>query len=184
MKSEVLVLAVVSIAAAGCAGHDKAAVRTPSPATLPALLAEPIGCPIYGGDDRPDYDAKGLGCIVDWMRQAQDYLARGGKPTEHTNPAAFERYAKTARTLQARLDKFLAQAGRKAVPAKASPASSESPRETHARAQQAYLSGVVYFQKGDYVRAREEWSRALRLDGANDDAKAGLARLDRLDSGR
>jgi len=51
------------------------------------------------------------------------------------------------------------------------------------RAEQSYLEGVVYYQKGDYVRAASAWNRGLTLapDGdAAADCRAGLERLDKL----
>ncbi|MBI4678424.1 MAG: tetratricopeptide repeat protein [Elusimicrobia bacterium] len=50
--------------------------------------------------------------------------------------------------------------------------------------QQHYLSGVIYFQKGDYVKARDEWTLALQLDPGNSDAKAGIDRIEKLYGGR
>lgn len=46
--------------------------------------------------------------------------------------------------------------------------------------QQHYLSGVIFFQKGDYEKAKNEWSLALQLDPGNSDAKSGLDRIDKL----
>lgn len=64
------------------------------------------------------------------------------------------------------------------APVTAAPPSSE--RE----ANQAYLEGVIYFQKGDYEKARVAWLRAKSLavkgGDAESDAKAGLAKLDQL----
>jgi tetratricopeptide (TPR) repeat protein len=48
---------------------------------------------------------------------------------------------------------------------------------------QHYLSGVVYFQKGDYSKARDEWSLAKQLDPGNADAQAGLERIEKIYSG-
>jgi len=45
---------------------------------------------------------------------------------------------------------------------------------------QHYLNGVIYYQKGDYLRTKKEWDLAVRLDSSNDDARAGLQRLDKL----
>jgi hypothetical protein len=51
------------------------------------------------------------------------------------------------------------------------------------RAEQAYLEGVVYYQKGDYDKAAAAWKRGASLapDGdAAADCRAGLERLDKL----
>ncbi len=46
---------------------------------------------------------------------------------------------------------------------------------------QAYFTGLVYYQKGDSVRAKTEWTRALALaprdSGVESDSKAALAKL-------
>lgn len=51
-------------------------------------------------------------------------------------------------------------------------------------ASQAYLEGVIYFQKGDYEKAREAWTKAkgLAANGSDtaSDARAGLEKLDML----
>jgi hypothetical protein len=52
------------------------------------------------------------------------------------------------------------------------------------QAQQHYLAGVIYYQKGDYVKARAEWLAARQVDPSNEDAEAGLQRLDAAYSGR
>ena len=46
--------------------------------------------------------------------------------------------------------------------------------------QQHYLDGVVYFQKGDYSEAKDEWRLSLSLDRENSDARAGLERIEKL----
>lgn len=55
--------------------------------------------------------------------------------------------------------------------------------ESRRSSQQHYLSGVVYFQKGDYNKAHDEWSLAKQLDPGNSDAQAGLDRIDKLYGG-
>ncbi len=50
--------------------------------------------------------------------------------------------------------------------------------------QQHYLSGVIYFQKGDYAKARDEWTLAKQLDPSNSDAQAGLDRINKLYGGQ
>jgi tetratricopeptide (TPR) repeat protein len=46
--------------------------------------------------------------------------------------------------------------------------------------QQEYLSGLIYYQKGDFEKARQDWQRALGTDPANKDAAAGLERIKKL----
>lgn len=76
------------------------------------------------------------------------------------------------------------------------PADSEAPSVTSAppegdgsrEAQQHYLEGVIYFQKGDYDKARASWRLALALapkgSDAASDAQAGLRKLDQLGAGK
>ncbi len=160
--------------------------KLPQPATAPEPgLAEPAGCAMDSDeDDRPDHDAQSLQCIVDWLRRAQDYLERGGKPTKYTNQAAFDDYRARARALNARLSKYLAQTrwqGQAAdEPPVVPPAKGLSSEDALRQSEQAYLSGIIYFQKGDYDGARKEWERAVQLNPGNDDAKAGLERIDSL----
>ncbi len=66
-----------------------------------------------------------------------------------------------------------------AAPAAPPPSSEEAKKSS----QQHYLSGVIFFQKGDYEKARDEWSLALQLDPSNSDAKAGLDRIEKLYGG-
>jgi hypothetical protein len=190
MRVPVRVLALTSLAfaAAACAARRSAPAATAwaqpvaGPLTIgQAAPAEPLGCPIYGGDDRPDYDAQGLQCIVQWIRQAQDYLASGGKPTKYTNAATLDQYRGDARALQARLDAFVSGARWEAVALPRPPAAAPAAQTGSGSSQQAFLSGMVYFQKGDYISARAQWTLAVKLDAANADAKSGLARLDALE---
>lgn len=50
--------------------------------------------------------------------------------------------------------------------------------------QQHYLSGVIFFQKGDYEKAKNEWALALQLDPGNSDAQTGLKRIEALYGGQ
>ena len=36
---------------------------------------------------------------------------------------------------------------------------------------------MIYYDKGDLEKARNEWTHALQLDPSNSDAKAGLERV-------
>ena len=46
--------------------------------------------------------------------------------------------------------------------------------------QQSYLEGVIYYQKGDYEKARDKWLHAKQLDPGNSDAIAGLEKIEKL----
>ena len=83
----------------------------------------------------------------------------------------------------ARLKKILAEplaaAEERPQPAKPAFDRSRSRSDDQRAAQQYYLSGIIYYDKGDHARARQAWATALGLDPDNADAAAGLARLDR-----
>ena len=51
------------------------------------------------------------------------------------------------------------------------------------QSQQAYLSGMVYFQQGNYEKARDMFMQAKQLDPGNPDAAAGLDRIEKLYGG-
>jgi tetratricopeptide (TPR) repeat protein len=46
--------------------------------------------------------------------------------------------------------------------------------------QRLFLSGAVLFQQQKYAEARRQWKKALVLDPSNDDAKAGIRRIDEV----
>jgi len=50
-------------------------------------------------------------------------------------------------------------------------------------AQQHYIEGVRYFQNSNYLKAREEWKKAVKMDPANADAAAGLKRIAQILAG-
>lgn len=187
MNIKIISLAVLTATLSACVGHRKAAQVEPVAPALATALApltvEPAGCAVYGGDDRPDYDAQALECIVKWMGEAREYLAKGGKPTKYTNPESFESYRATAQKLGARVSQWLEKTRFDAASA---PARSGEPARTPAAvvagrdSQQHYLTGIILFQKGDVEGARREWLLAKKLDPANADAQAGLDRLDKV----
>jgi len=57
------------------------------------------------------------------------------------------------------------------------PQNTESNRQA---SQQSYLEGVIYYQKGDYEKARDKWLHAKQLDPGNSDAIAGLEKIEKL----
>ena len=71
MNIKIISLAALIATQTACVGHRKTAkLESAAPALvapLASLSIEPLGCPVYGGDDRPDYDAQALGCLVKWM---------------------------------------------------------------------------------------------------------------------
>jgi Tfp pilus assembly protein PilF len=73
---------------------------------------------------------------------------------------------------------------RRGAGCRSGPAAGTISEDARRSSQQHYLSGVIYFQKGDYVKARDEWTLALQLDPGNSDAKAGLERIEKLYGGK
>lgn len=64
-----------------------------------------------------------------------------------------------------------------------SPPAGSADADADRQAQQSYLEGVVYFQKGDYIKAGASWQKCVSLAPAGDgasDCRAGLDRLDKL----
>ena len=77
----------------------------------------------------------------------------------------------------AALVSLLAQ-GDRLIPAPAPrPINSRGDSERSAQSQQAYLSGLIYFQRADDVRAKMKWRQAVSLDAGNEEAREGLRRL-------
>ncbi|MCR4295079.1 MAG: hypothetical protein NUW21_06060, partial [Elusimicrobia bacterium] len=147
MNIKIISLAASVAILSSCGGHRKTARVEPVAPTFASavspLSVEPLGCPVYAGDDRPDYDAQALECIDKWMGEAREYLDKGGKPTKYTSRESIESYGATVQTLRARVSKRLAEAPAAVIAAQDS--------------QQHYLTGIIHFQKGDVEGARREW---------------------------
>lgn len=47
-------------------------------------------------------------------------------------------------------------------------------------AEQHYLSGVVFFQEDEFLKAKQDWQLCLKLEPARADCQAGVERLDRM----
>ena len=56
-------------------------------------------------------------------------------------------------------------------------ASSEDSRKSSG---QHYLSGMIFYQKGDLEKAKDEWTLSRQLDPGNSDAQAGLDRIEKM----
>lgn len=63
-----------------------------------------------------------------------------------------------------------------AQPAAAGPTSDSSKQQSG----QAYLEGMIFFQQGNYDKAREKFLHAKQLDPSNADAIQGLERIEKL----
>lgn len=80
-------------------------------------------------------------------------------------------------------EKAKAAASGQAAPPPAAPAGAPPPQNAESNkqaSQQAYLEGVIYYQKGDYEKARDKWLHAKQLDPGNSDAIAGLEKIEKL----
>jgi hypothetical protein len=66
----------------------------------------------------------------------------------------------------------------------AEPAPTRAPADAQKESQQHYLAGVIYYSKGDYAKAKEEWELSLAMDPGNTDAEVGLKRLKDVLGGR
>ena len=53
-----------------------------------------------------------------------------------------------------------------------------SSEENRRQANKHWNSGIIYFQKGDYAKARDEWLLCKQFDATNQDCVTGLQRID------
>jgi len=53
-----------------------------------------------------------------------------------------------------------------------------SDEENRRRALKHWNNGIIFFQKGDYPKARDEWLLCKQFDAKNTDCQAGLQRID------
>jgi tetratricopeptide (TPR) repeat protein len=139
------------------------------------------------------YDPKSSDQLV---ARAKEQIRREAAAKAHAAEVAKEREeaAKKAKEEQAKADaekakadaeaKAKADADAKAAAATASAAAPGTGAATSDSAkqqsEQAYLSGVIYYQKGDYEKARDKWLSAKQLDPSNADAVAGLEKIEKL----
>ena len=106
-------------------------------------------------------------------------LARQRQEEEKRKAAELARQEEEKRKAE-EAAKQAAAAAAKAEPAaaaKTEAATAAASEENKRQSQQYYLSGIIYFNKGDLEKARNEWTHALQLDPGNSDAKAGLERI-------
>ncbi|MBI4371293.1 MAG: hypothetical protein HY552_03230 [Elusimicrobia bacterium] len=90
--------------------------------------------------------------------------------------------AKQLKEEQAAADAKKKEEEQKAAAA-AAPSAAAAADTARQQSQQAYLAGVIFFQKGDYEKARDSWLRAKQLDPSNSDAAAGLEKIEQLYGG-
>jgi len=90
-----------------------------------------------------------------------------------------EREAQAARDAEAaRLAAEEAERTLDAQPPEAPPDPEPSNEENNRRAVKHWNAGIIYFQKGDYAKARDEWLLCKQFDAGNADCQTGLQRLD------
>lgn len=65
-----------------------------------------------------------------------------------------------------------------ATPPEAAPAAVGSSEENRKAAIQHWNSGIIYYQKGDLAKARDEWLLCKQLDPGSSDCQTGLQRID------
>jgi tetratricopeptide (TPR) repeat protein len=140
------------------------------------------------------YDPKASDQLV---ARAKEQIRREAAAVAHAAEVAKERAVETAKkkadkdvadaaaAKQADADKAKAAAdAAAAAAANPTPAAGATPGATSDTAkqqsEQAYLSGVIYYQKGDYEKARDKWLNAKQLDPSNTDAVAGLEKIEKL----
>ncbi|MDE2040183.1 MAG: tetratricopeptide repeat protein [Elusimicrobia bacterium] len=135
------------------------------------------------------YDPQAAGELIarakEQMRRDEEARARAAEAAKKREEQAKEQAEEAAKAeAQKKADAAKAQAAQQAAAQQGGTPGAGGPPETSEEArkssQQHYLSGVIYFQEGNYQKAKEEWTLALQLDPANPDAKAGLDRIEQL----
>lgn len=76
--------------------------------------------------------------------------------------------------------KKMTEESRGGTAASGQPGQTATPESNRQASQQAYLEGIIYYQKNDYDKAREKWMHAKQLDPSNSDAAAGLEKIEKL----
>ena len=182
-----LTLVALAAALSACSGSRRAAPPAPPSSGLEALEPlpplpplEPLACALHAGRGRPDDAAEDAACVVKYLRAAEAYLAQGGKPSAHTTARQLEWWRMKARELNAEVAASLTGERPQAAPPEPAAPPAPSAEEVSRESEQHYLSGIIYFQKGDYAKAGDEWRLALAKSPANIDARAGLDRLRKL----
>ncbi len=144
--------------------------------TLWAAQSEPAVVQAYPAAEKPCDSASDdsvharideVQCVSGWLERNADL----GRSKDASGRKIYQKERKRARTLLKKIDGWVGSAEDQ------TPVVSDDAKR---RAQQHYLSGIIYFQKGDYEKARDEWLLARKLDPSNDDVRAALGRVDRL----
>jgi tetratricopeptide (TPR) repeat protein len=104
------------------------------------------------------------------------------KKDEDAKAAAEKAKADAEAKAKADADAAAAAAANPAASGSKDGAAAGAPPSDNAKqqSQQAYLEGVIYYEKGDYEKARDKWLHAKQLDPSNIDAAGGLEKIEKL----
>lgn len=145
------------------------------------------------------YDSKSSEQLIarakEQMRREAAAKARSieiAKEKEEADKLQAEELAKAAAEKKAKEDADAKAAAATAAAAPATPkadgattaATAGASEDSKRQSQQNYLTGVIFFQKGDYEKARNAWHLSLQFDPSNSDAKTGLERIEKLYGGQ
>jgi hypothetical protein len=121
-----------------------------------------------------------LNCLSSWL----EAHGAGGENRDAVPPEIYDgevaRGLLVADRLRKDLKRLAPTAGKKHEPPFLGPLPPRVSEHDRKAAMQHYLSGVVFFQRGSFGKARAEWELAAKLDPENLDAKAGLERLEKM----
>jgi tetratricopeptide (TPR) repeat protein len=134
------------------------------------------------------YDSSAAGQLIaraeEQKRREADAKKQAEEQAQERAEAAKKEKAKNAALEAEEKRKAAEQAVVQSSAPAAAPAAPAAPALTSADAkkqsEQAYLEGVIAFQRGDYQTARNKWLRAKQLDPNNSDAVAGIDKIDQL----
>ncbi|MBI4422785.1 MAG: tetratricopeptide repeat protein [Elusimicrobia bacterium] len=138
------------------------------------------------------YDPRAADRLVarakDQMRREADAKKRAEEERQRREDEARRKAEEDARRLEDEKRKAEEEAKRLELEAaaKSAPKGPSGPLGSPAAASendkrqavQYWNSGIIFYQKGDYEKAREEWQRCKQLDPSNSDCITGLQRID------
>lgn len=126
-----------------------------------------------GADPSRSNSAGTLTAEAEALYKKGDYAGAYRKAKEALAKDPSNRVASAVSLLSANRQGPAAKA--KAQPARPVPQSDEESRRS---AVQHWNSGIIFFQHGDYKKARDEWLLCRQFDPANSDCMTGLQRID------
>jgi tetratricopeptide (TPR) repeat protein len=108
-------------------------------------------------------------------RQRAEAARRRAEEAEKRRMAELERRRKEEEEKAKQLD---------ATPPEAPPEVAPSSEENKRQAAKHWHQGIIYFQKLDYAKARDEWLLCKQYDSTNADCQTGLQRIDNTYGGQ